>query len=172
MEWSKRSIRSFSQTEYDQCIRLMEPERRRKVLAMKEGTRRKATVLGEWMAKTMLAEYGRLPPEEIHLLRTEKGKPYAEGLPYFSISHSGEWVAAAVAEKPVGIDIEQIRPVDPRLAARIGAEPERFFEEWTAKEAHYKIVGDPNFKSIRYADLAPLHFYEDGCIITIIKEEK
>lgn len=172
MEWSKRSIRSFAQTEYEECLRLMTEERRKKVLAIPLEDRRRATVLGEWMAKTMLAARSKIPMEEICILRTEKGKPYAGGLPYFSISHSGEWVAVAVADCPIGIDIEQLRPADPRLADRIGADPAHFLEEWTAKEAHFKIFGDPNFKNIRYTDLAPLHFYEDGCIITIIKEEK
>ncbi len=172
MVWKKRSIETLSKTEYDRCISLMAPTRRKKVLAMNGEARRKAAVLGEWMVKTMLAEKSGLPVEKITLSRTEKGKPYAEGLPHFSISHSGEWVVAVVSENPVGIDIEQVRPIDPRLAERIGADPERFFEEWTAKEAYFKIHGDPNFKNISYSDLSPLHFYEGDYIITIIKEEK
>lgn len=172
MEWQKRSIQEFSQTEYDRCLSLMEPKRKERVLAIKNETRQKTSVLGEWMAKNLLAEASGLPLEKIVICRDEKGKPFAKGFPYFSITHSGEWVAVAVSETPVGIDMEKIRPVDPRLAERIGAEPERFFEEWTAKEAHFKIHGDPNFKNISYSDLSPLHFYEGDYIISIIKEEK
>lgn len=173
MDWKKRSIQSFSETEYQQCLALMEPARRAQVDEMTREERRLATVLGEWMAKSLLAKESGVPVEEIRICRTEKGKPYAEGLPlHFSISHSGEWVVAAVSDCPIGIDIEGLRPVEPRLAHRIGAEPSRFFEEWTAKEAHFKIHGNPNFKTIPYADLTPQHFYEDGYIITIIKKEK
>ncbi len=171
MKWQKRSVSAFSKTEYDRCLSLMEPTRKEKVLAMAEH-RRKTTVLGEWMVKTMLSERSGLPVDEIAILRTEKGKPYAEDLPYFSISHSGEWVVAAVSENPVGIDIEQVRPVDLRLAERIGAKPERFFEEWTAKEAHFKIYGNPNFKGIEYEALSPTHYYDGDYIITIIKKEQ
>ncbi len=172
MIWKKRRLCSLTTTEYERCLALTEPDRRQQLLAMKNEPRRMAAILGEWMAKTMLAEQSGIPMEEIRILRTEKGKPYAEGLPYFSITHSGEWVAVALSDRPIGIDMELLRPVDPRLAERIGADPEHFFEEWTAKEAHYKIYGDPNFKNICYADLSPLHFYEDGCIITIIEKEK
>lgn len=168
MIWKKRALESMTPTEYDRCLALMEPERRKQVLKLRHEPRKKATVLGEWMAKTILAEMSGTPLEEIHLLRTEKGKPYAEGLPFFSITHSDEYVAVAVSDRPVGIDMERLRPADPRLAERIGADPTRFFEEWTAKEAHYKIYGNPDFKSIRYQELSPLHFYQEGYLITII----
>lgn len=171
MVWMKRSLTSLTETEYERCLALMEPERRQKVLALKNEPRRRAAILGEWLAKTMLAEQSGLPLEEITVLRTEKGKPYAEGLPYFSITHSGDHVAVAVSETPIGIDMEKLRPIDPRTAARIGADPARFFEEWCAKEAHYKIYGNPNFKEIDYNALSPIHFYEDGYVITIIKEK-
>ncbi len=173
MIWKKRTLGSVTQAEYDRCLSLMDPTRRDAVLKIAHAPRRKAAVLGEWLAKTLLSEQSGLPIEEIRLCRTEKGKPYAEGLPlHCSITHSGEWVAAAVADQPIGIDMEILRSVDPRVAARIGADPDRFFEEWTAKEALFKIDGNPDFKSVCYDELTPLHFYEDGCIITIIKKEK
>jgi len=172
MVWKKRSLGSLTTTEYERCLALMEPKRREQVLAGKNEPRRKAAILGEWLAKTLLAEQSGLPLEKICILRTEKGKPYAEGLPYFSITHSADYVAVAVSDRPIGIDMERLRPVDPRLAERIGADPNRFFEEWTAKEAHFKIHSNPNFKGISYSDLSPLHFYEDDYIITVIKEEK
>ena len=168
MIWKKRTLDSLTPAEESRCLALMEPERREQVLNINHEPRRKAAILGEWMAKTMLAEQSGIPMEEIHLLRTEKGKPYAEGLPYFSITHTENRVAVAVSDRPVGIDMERLRPADPRLAERIGADPDRFFEEWTAKEAHYKIYGNPDFKSIRYEDLSPLHFYQEGYLITII----
>ena len=172
MNWQKRTVRSLTETEYDTCLALMAPERREKVLAMKSEFRRKASILGEWMAKNLLSAMSGVPMETITLFRTEKGCPYAKGLPYFSITHSGDWVAVAVSETPVGIDMELLRPVDTKLAERIGADPNRFFEEWTAKEAHYKIFGNPNFKEIDYNSLRPLHFYEDDSVITIIEKEQ
>jgi phosphopantetheinyl transferase len=46
----------------------------------------------------------------------------------------------------------------------------RFFKIWTAKEAYFKQQGTgiTDLKAVHYHDLAPLHFEEDGCMITII----
>lgn len=191
MEWQKRHIDSLTKTEYDRCLALMTPDRQKKVLQIPQEERRKATVLGEWLAKTMLAGQSGLPIEQITLRRTPKGKPYANGLAEFSISHSGPWVAVALSGRPVGIDIEVLRPMDLKIAGRVCTKQElaylfngnpplgqtedpallaRFFKLWTAKEAYFKQQGTgiTNLKSVNYQDLAPLHFEEDGCIITII----
>lgn len=191
MKWQKRHTQSLTPTEYEQCLALMEADRRQKVLQIPQEERRKATVLGEWLAKTMLATQSSLPIEQIELLRTPKGKPYAKGLAEFSISHSGPWVVVALSHRPVGIDVECLRPIDLKLAQRVCTERDLaflftgeplfektedpallacFFKIWTAKEAYFKQQGTgiTNLKSVNYQDLAPLHFEEDGCIITII----
>ena len=68
---------------------------------------------------------------------------------YFSISHSGSFVACAIDSRPVGIDIEAYRNIPDTLAKRICTEEEllfifeksdkinykKFFSVWTAKEA-------------------------------------
>ncbi|MBQ8893859.1 MAG: 4'-phosphopantetheinyl transferase superfamily protein [Clostridia bacterium] len=173
MEWFRRKTESLTPTEYDRCLALMEPSRREKTL-------KKASVLGEWMVKTALAERLQLPLEAITLLRTPKGKPYAELPLHFSISHSGDWVAVAVDEQPIGIDIEVLRPIDLRITRKVCTEKDllhlekgdpqlRFFEIWTAKEAYFKRLGTgiTDLKGISYTDLKVQHFYEENCIITI-----
>lgn len=84
------------------------------------------------------------------------GRPYlpAESGLYCSISHSQRYGVAAVAEAPVGIDIETIRPRDPRLldyiaeeteaaALRdlVGSAAELLTLIWTLKEATAKASG-------------------------------
>lgn len=193
MEWFMRNIRSISEEEQQRCLALMAPERRERMQALRHEQSRLASILGEWMAKTALAERGGQPPESIMLQRTEKGKPFAQGLPCFNISHSGDWVAIALDEQPIGIDIEVLRPIDLKLARRLCTERDlaylfegaplyektgdpalirRFFEIWTAKEAYFKCIGTgiTDLKSISYAALTPLHFYRNNCIITIIKK--
>jgi len=74
---------------------------------------------------------------------------------HFNLSHSGACAAVAVAEQPVGVDIEIWNPgfdvhevasfsfhADEAEAVRRSAEPERLFRQvWTAKEAVMKCCG-------------------------------
>ena len=88
------------------------------------------------------------------VLKDTRGRPFVEsdGL-YVSASHSGEWVACAVSDRPVGIDIQEERKTDAlRILKRFGSpeevcflekEGERaFFEIWCRKEAFSKLVGE------------------------------
>jgi 4'-phosphopantetheinyl transferase len=71
---------------------------------------------------------------------------------YWSVSHKPNFVAGVVSEKPVGIDLEQIKEVSHALFERI-LDPEEqshfqgqdpgivFFRAFTAKEAVLKITG-------------------------------
>jgi 4'-phosphopantetheinyl transferase len=84
--------------------------------------------------------------------RHESGKPYIDGGPYFSVSHSGDLVILAVCEENVGCDIEFINPYrDTALVARRVFQPEEietvkddvkmFYKVWTAKESYQKMTG-------------------------------
>lgn len=68
------------------------------------------------------------------------------GKPFFSLSHSGEYVLLAVSDAPVGADIEKIHPVRPRLFSHMATEEELesdmdFFTLFTRKEAMMKASG-------------------------------
>lgn len=54
-------------------------------------------------------------PEDIFFYRGENGKPLTNLTLHFNCSHSGGFVVCAVGEREVGVDLEQIRPVHPRL---------------------------------------------------------
>lgn len=112
---------------------------------------RKRTLAGRYLLKKMIKEiYGR---EGFELSYNENGKPELDFC-FFSISHSGNYAVCAVAETPVGIDIEntgrfkrrekymfftdnETRYVNSRDSAR------RFCIIWTRKEAYIKALGEP-----------------------------
>ncbi|MBA3891489.1 MAG: 4'-phosphopantetheinyl transferase superfamily protein [Gemmatimonadaceae bacterium] len=100
-------------------------------------------------------------PEALRFVQQGDSKPALAGKGggqcEYNASHSGDLLAIAVSDKPVGVDIEQHRPMPAfakvtrrvfaaEAAERILAEPdahraEAFFAEWTALEAHAKLHG-------------------------------
>jgi 4'-phosphopantetheinyl transferase len=108
-----------------------------------------------------LAVGGRLcrPPREVEFTTGAFGKPRVAGMPglHLSFSYRRGWVAVAVADAPVGIDLELT--ADPgglpdiaqrwfhpdelaHLASRKGrAWTQEFFALWTRKEALLKAAG-------------------------------
>ena len=86
------------------------------------------------------------------ILKDEYGKPYIENHEVeFNVSHSGEYLAIAVSEHPVGIDIQGpkvIREgtfrkvVQPQEESLVGKEREKdFLRLWTLKESFVKAEG-------------------------------
>lgn len=94
---------------------------------------------------------GALP----EIVRTEYGKPYVAGHPevQLSLAHGGSIVVCVSADEPVGVDVEQVRPVDladfdswltecEKQAIATSDDPVReFFRIWTAREAFAKRDG-------------------------------
>ena len=70
MDWSLHRLEELTEADYERCVALMEPERRRSVLSVTHEQTRRMTVLGEWVVKRQLAaRFGR-PVEDITLART------------------------------------------------------------------------------------------------------
>ena len=86
------------------------------------------------------------------ILRDEMGKPYfTEGKLQFNVSHSGEYLAIAISENPVGVDIQEPKQVkdgmfkkvvQPKEQSLIGADSQKdFLRLWTLKESFVKAEG-------------------------------
>jgi 4'-phosphopantetheinyl transferase len=85
------------------------------------------------------------------LEKDARGAPLPSNGVYWSLTHKERFVAAVTAPHPIGIDIEQLKPVNPALQQRLASEAEwalapeitqaLFFRYWTAKEAVLKAVG-------------------------------
>jgi 4'-phosphopantetheinyl transferase len=79
------------------------------------------------------------------------GVPLPCGGIHWSLTHKATYVAAVVAPRPVGIDLERIKPVSQGMYDRLAGVQEWmlapqqdlsiFFRYWTAKEAVLKAVG-------------------------------
>ncbi|WP_123657417.1 4'-phosphopantetheinyl transferase family protein [Salinisphaera japonica] len=91
--------------------------------------------------------------------RSATGRPEIAGGPSFSISHSKDRVACAIADVgPIGLDIEARRDdVSPRLIARIATAEHEFFAAWCAREATVKASGRVGLARVRAIELGSAH---------------
>lgn len=118
---------------------------RRRFIAARAGLRR------------ILARYADAAPASLVLRTGEHGKPNLRGGPEFNLSHSGDLALCAVGgTRPVGVDVEELRPVPEALAIaerHLGPEATRslreggpvlasiFLRHWTRREAYLKALG-------------------------------
>lgn len=95
------------------------------------------------------------------------GKPYLPEHPgfHFNLSHSGGWAVCAVSSVPVGVDLQEIRPVRPALLRRLtpseraqlaGKPLDAFFDLWTLKEAAAKCTGRCGIRGVLYGSKVTL----------------
>lgn len=99
---------------------------------------------GRALLVSVLAAWHRVPEPVID---AGAGKPRVPGGPEIGLAHGGALVVAAVADRPIGVDVEPIRVPGPDLVRGALHPDERagdaraFTRLWTAKEAHLKRSG-------------------------------
>jgi 4'-phosphopantetheinyl transferase len=115
------------------------------------------SLIGEWLIRTLVRGRLGLREDEIIIETDAYGKPYLEAHRdfYFNIAHSGKWVVCAIAEYPVGVDVEEIKPIEEDVVRSVLTKEEYaeylsrsgderlgyFFEMWTLKESIIKAAG-------------------------------
>lgn len=155
--------------------RWMSPEELARLAAMRAHQRAEQFAAGRWLARRLLAVTFGGDASEWALSAAEDSPPLAThtsgavGMPVFvSIAHSGDHLACAVSDMPVGVDIEALQPrrhldtlieattteaeraalpdllPDSNDAARLAA----FIQLWTLKEAWIKCHGGNLFQTM------------------------
>lgn len=111
---------------------------------------KKQSVAAYILLDNLLREYYGVTLDALEF--EEGGKPYLAQGPFISVSHTNNYVCAGVSFSPVGVDIEQIKKYDEKIAKRCFSKSEnryikrknsefRFFKLWTLKEAIIKREG-------------------------------
>jgi len=112
-------------------------------------------LFGKLLLLKGLAEYGGYSSDCLKSLSyNDFGRPFIDSDIDFNISHSGDYVVCAVADREkVGIDIEKIRPIvlsdfknymtyrEWEDIAASDRQYDRFYEHWTMKESVIKAEG-------------------------------
>lgn len=117
--------------------------RQNKIVKLKRDTDKKLSLGAELLLIYSLQKYypGISIPFEIKV--GERGKPQIDGV-HFSLAHAGTVAVCAVADTPVGVDIEKTSRSNAGVAKKYFNENEQKYEFsyiWTRKEATVKADG-------------------------------
>lgn len=130
-------------------------EKQKRILKQKIKQNADNMLVGEILAKVVIKMTFGIDIKKQNFTHTEHGKPYLLNYPdvHFNISHSGEYVACAASDEPVGVDIQKIGEYNCDVAKRVCNEKELvqiensvdkasdFTKLWTQKEAVLKMYG-------------------------------
>jgi 4'-phosphopantetheinyl transferase len=115
------------------------------------------SLFSELLIRTLATNKLAINSSAIQFDKNEFGKPFVKNLPgfCFNISHSGQWVVCAIDNEEIGIDIEEICPIDLQIANEFFTNQEiiemqsklieqkllYFYDLWTLKESYIKAWG-------------------------------
>lgn len=147
----------LAKEEFARLLNCVSGEKRERILRFHRSEDAQRTLLGDILSRYALCKRFNLQNKDLVFGVNEYGKPLLPGFQdvHFNISHSGPWVACAVDDKPVGIDVEIIKPMDFKIAERffskdeyhsLMTQPEAmklnyFYRLWTLKESYIKAEG-------------------------------
>lgn len=139
---------------------VLSPDEREYAAAFHNERARRQFVISRGMLRQLLSRYLDRPTADIRFETEGDGKPVLAGNREveFNLSHSGEIVVYAIAaSRPVGVDIEHLRPVpralelarrflSPEESDAVTAAPEEqrgreFLSSWVKREAYAKARG-------------------------------
>ena len=149
-----QNINDFEEKEYRRFRNMVSEQKRERLDRYKHVEDYRRSLLGDILSRSLLEKMTGIDACELDICVDDMGKPYVENA-YFNVSHSGEYVACIVSDKPCGIDIETMDKDNLDIAKRFFVKSEyeyisdcskeeiksRFYEIWTAKEAYSKYEG-------------------------------
>lgn len=152
-------------------MRIVSAERQTR-LARGEYSRLARQLLCEAVKREFSLDIGKYPEK-----KGENGKPYLEGAPFcFNLSHSGAYIACALSDVEVGVDIEAVKPISEgvmrRFVGKVGNGDEENTRLWTRYEAVGKCFGT----GIPYIEPSGGYFVKeysdlDGYALTLCAEK-
>lgn len=143
-----------------QYLEKVEKRRREKLLHMKDQGSISHTLTAGCLLHKVLCKWTETDPEcslPFEIGYGKEGKPYLLEKPeiHFNLSHSGGYVCCAIADMPVGVDIQKKTVVKSGIAGRFFTDADNqklsecgekektdlFFRMWSIKESFVKLTG-------------------------------
>lgn len=150
-------VGTLDKSKFGRLITCVSMEKRKRISRFYRYEDAQRTLMGDILVRYLLCKRLDIKNKELVFGVNEYGKPFLINTTniQYNISHSGRWIACSIDNLPIGIDIEQIKPIDMRIAERFfskeevkilmnkcAAEREAYFYDlWALKESYIKAIG-------------------------------
>ncbi|MBP1991655.1 4'-phosphopantetheinyl transferase family protein [Paenibacillus eucommiae] len=147
----------LSSAVYNDCLISLPKHKLDRIHKFRKKDDAQRTLLAELLIRSLAVQRWGLDPRKIDFYMDPFGKPHLWGkqAPCYNLSHSGQWIVCVLHTSAVGIDVQQILPVDLGIAAKyfspeeyedLKVKPEDeqldyFYMLWTGKESLIKADG-------------------------------
>jgi 4'-phosphopantetheinyl transferase len=147
----------LEKVKFDQLMACVSPEKSRRIRRFYRFEDAQRSLFGDILIRCFFCKKLELENNELNFGTTEAGKPFLanDAAVHFNLSHSGDWVVAAFHDRPVGIDVEKVKPgvvdfarvflseTEQRglMNKPISEQTEYCYEVWTLKESFLKLIG-------------------------------
>jgi 4'-phosphopantetheinyl transferase len=152
------NLEAMNDLTFKKLLTNVSSERQEKIKKFTRPDDAKRALLAEILIRSIIASKLKVSNKTIEFGTNKYGKPFLKGNfdLHFNVSHSENWIVCVIDDKPVGIDIEKMRPIKLEIAAQFFSDEEYkmlmskdlkdqqhfFFDLWTLKESYIKAVGD------------------------------
>ena len=151
-------LKQVEQFQFDNLLQFSDLAKRKRILGFVKSEDKLRTLMGDLLVRAIIKDHLRIPNHQIIFDYTDHGKPILKNHPdfHYNLSHSGQWIVCACGNAPVGIDVEQVKPIECVKMARhmFSAEESKdleskdeverlnyFYAIWTIKESYLKAKG-------------------------------
>lgn len=147
----------IDENRYNTLLNLVSAEKKKKIDGYVKKEEAYRSLLGDVLIRSVICKQYKIFNQDIKYDYNKYGKPFWKGSNhfFFNISHSGDWIVCIVDKFPVGIDIEQICPINIEIVSHFFSDEEvedlntrslvgkidYFYDLWTLKESYIKAIG-------------------------------
>jgi len=141
-----------------QCLSVLHAEEITRAASYHHEKDKNRFILSRGMLRFLLNKYTGIAPQGITMIVGENKKPYLQtttGAIHYNMAHSGDLVLIAIADSPIGVDVEYIDPnfnyteiiptcfsnEEALFLHNVKERTASFYALWTRKEALLKATG-------------------------------
>jgi len=148
------SIPELKKNEFEELLSFVSKEKQERIKKYHFFRDAQNCLLGDILSRIEICRVTGFCNDQLRFSVNKYGKPFLSTNHYvhFNVSHAANYIACAISDEHVGIDIETIKTVDFRIAERFFTSDEityvmacektiRFYEIWTKKESRIKWEG-------------------------------